>query len=57
MDRTLQSSRRREPLSRRSFLRMGTLGVGGLSLAEAMKVRAEAIAPMSQHSSRVQAML
>ena len=32
-------------VSRRSFLRMGTLGVGGLSLAEAMKVRAAAGEP------------
>ncbi len=53
MDRTLQSSRRREPLSRRSFLRMGTLGVGGLSLAEAMKVRAEAGAPSAKPDTSV----
>lgn len=30
------------PLSRRSFLRLGTLGVGGLCLADVMRLRAEA---------------
>ena len=32
----------RGPISRRSFLTMGTLGLGGLSLADAMRVRAAA---------------
>jgi hypothetical protein len=37
------ASRRRR--SRRSFLRIGTLGVGGLSLGEAIRLRAEAGEP------------
>lgn len=41
------------PLSRRSFLKFGALGVGGLSLADVLRMRAEAGLPASQLDTSV----
>ena len=41
------------PVSRRSFLQLGTLGVAGLSLADVLRLRAEAGEPVSNSDTSI----
>ena len=47
---TLQGSSRRfcDGVSRREFLKVGALGVGGLTLADLLRLRADAMAPPAE---------
>ncbi|HUG68768.1 MAG TPA: DUF1501 domain-containing protein [Pirellulaceae bacterium] len=49
----MKSGRCRGPVTRRSFLQAGALGVGGLSLADVMQARAEAGAPTIEPDTSV----